>query len=57
MGRCLFPLVACARVVGRCFHFVFPGLWDLFYFVACEACAQYVGFWLYLVYQVISVSS
>ena len=56
MGRCWFPLVAYAWVVGRCFHFACPGLWDVFYFVACEFCAQYVGFWLFLVYQVLSAS-
>ena len=57
MGRCWFPLVAYARVMGRCFHFSCSGLWDVFYFVACEFCAQYVGFWLFLVYQVLSASS
>ena len=55
MGRCLFPLVVCDLVVGRCLYFACPGLW-VFYLVACEACAQYVGDWLYLFYQVVSVS-
>ena len=41
----LIPVVACARVVGHCFYFACPRLWDIFYLVACEVCAQYVGDW------------
>ena len=41
----LFLLVACAWVVGHCFYFACPGLWDIFYLVACEVCPQYVGDW------------
>ena len=40
---------------GPLFYFACPGLWVLFYLVACEACAQYVGDWLYLFYQVVFV--
>ena len=55
VGLCLFPLVTWVRVVGRCCHFACPGLWNI-YFVVCEDCAQYVGVWLFFVYQVLSVS-
>ena len=40
-----FPLVACARVVGHCFYFACPGVWDIFYLVVCDVYTQYVGDW------------
>ena len=42
----LFPLVACARVVGLLFYFACPELWNIFYLVA-YVCSQYVGDWFW----------
>ena len=46
----LWAVVFILLVSGYGMFFIF------FYFVACEVCAQYVGFWLFLVYQVLSAS-